>query len=423
LRGFFGRRLALSFALWFALTPPLDAGRSPSARTAAGIDVLELDHFRELAALAGKHGGRLRMGLLTNQTGRDRQGQPTAEILEHQAQAAVPGVELTMLFSPEHGINGSLDTEHIGNSTDRATGLPVVSLYGSTDAERRPSLALLRQLDAVVIDLQDAGVRYYTYETLVRYFLEAAGQTGTDIVILDRPNPLGGGVAEGPISDAGRESYVNAISIPVRHGMTLGELARYSNGVAQLHASLTVVAMAGWRRRDWFDQTNLPWINPSPNLRSLRAAVLYPATGIIETTNISVGRGTEAPFEYVGAPWIKSQDLLRFLNARSLRGVRFLPVSFTPGPGSPFSHQLCNGIRIVVTDRNSLDTPELGIEIASALHQLYGQQFQLDKMDRLLVNRGVLEALQSGSDPRAIARGWQRELDDFKASRLPYLLY
>ena len=274
-----------------------------------------------------------------------------------------------------------------------------------------------------MIDLQDAGVRYYTYETLVRYFLEAAGQTGTDIVVLDRPNPLGGSRIEGPVSDAGRESYVNAMSIPVRHGMTLGELARYFNAVAKLHAPLTVVAMRGWRRSDWFDQTGLPWVNPSPNLRSLRAAVLYPATGLIETTNLSVGRGTEAPFEYVGAPWIKSEEFLRALNARSLRGVRFLPVSFTPGGASSFSNQLCHGIRIVVTDRDSLDTPALGIEIASALHRLYAEQFQLGKIDRLLVSRGVLAALLSGEDPRTIARGWQKDLDAFKTSRQPYLLY
>lgn len=421
-------RLAVLITFLLALSVPLHTAhaiRTDDAFTgvSTGIDVLELDHFRELAALAQKHGGRLRIGLLTNQTGRDRQGQRTAEILEHQAQAAVPGVALTMLFSPEHGINGALDTESIGNSKDAVTGLPVISLYGSTDAERRPSLDLLRQLDAVVIDLQDAGVRYYTYETLVRYFLEAAGRTGTEIVVLDRPNPLGGSLVEGPVSDAGRESYVNVMPIPVRHGMTLGELARYFNAVVGLHAPLTVIAMRGWRRSDWFDQTGLPWVNPSPNLRSLRAAVLYPATGLIETTNLSVGRGTETPFEYVGAPWIKSEDLLRALHARSLRGARFLPISFTPGAGSPFSNQLCHGIRIVVTDRNSLDTPALGIEIASALHRLYAGQFQLAKIDRLLVNQDVLAALQSGVDPRAIARDWQRELDAFKASRGPYLLY
>ncbi len=421
-------KLAVFFTILLALTLPLHTAHAigtneASARVATGIDVLELDHFRELAALARKHGGRLRIGLLTNQTGLDWRGRRTADILEHQAKAAVPGVALTMLFSPEHGINGVLDTEGVGNSTDTATGLPVISLYGSTDAERRPSPDTLHQLDAVVIDLQDAGVRYYTYETLLRYFLEAAGHTGTEIVVLDRPNPLGGSLVEGPVSDAGRESYVNAMPIPVRHGMTLGELARYFNEVAKLHAPLTVVAMRGWHRNDWFDLTGLPWVNPSPNLRSLRAAALYPATGLIETTNISVGRGTETPFEYVGAPWIKSEALLHILNARSLPGVRFLPVTFTPGAASPFSNQLCYGIRIVVTDRNSLDTPALGIEIASALHRLYAEQFQLGKIDRLLVNRGVLAALLSGEDPRTIAREWQRDLDAFKTSRQPYLLY
>ena len=225
-----------------------------------------------------------------------RRARRTIDILAHEAEAAVPGLKLKLLFSPEHGINGALDKEGIQNWKDSSTGLPVVSLYGASASDRRPSLETLRGLDAVLIDLQDAGVRFYTYETVVRYFLEAAGHTGTDIVVLDRPNPIAGAFVQGPLSDAESESYVNVAPIPVRHGMTLGELARYFNGEYKLGAPLTVVEMKGWQRGDWFDATGLTWTNPSPNLRSLREAILYPALGLIETTNISVGRGNRHSF-------------------------------------------------------------------------------------------------------------------------------
>ncbi len=291
------------------------------------------------------------------------------------------------------------------------------------ELSRRPSLETLRSLDAVLIDLQDAGVRFYTYETVVRYFLEAAGQTGTEIVVLDRPNPLGGGFVQGPISDTGRESYVNVAPIPVRHGMTLGELARYLNGEYKLRAPLSVIAMMGWQRGDWFDDTGLSWTNPSPNLRSLQEAILYPALGLIENTNISVGRGTDTPFEYVGAPWIDGPVLARALNARFLPGVRFVAVDFTPRPPYPYADQLCHGIELMVTDRNVLDTPELGLEIAAALHKQYGDEFQLKKIDTLLANRSVLDALLADHDPQRIAEDWQQALQDFDVKRKPYLLY
>jgi SSS family transporter len=381
----------------------------------AGIDVLEQEHFAPLAALAAKHGGTLRVGLLTNQTGLDAQGRRTIDVL-----AGAPGLQVKLLFSPEHGINGALDKEGIQDTKDVSTGLPVVSLYG---AQRRPSLETLRGLDAVLIDLQDAGVRFYTYETVVRYFLEAAGRTGIDIVVLDRPDPLGGAFVQGPVSDTGSESYVNVAPIPVRHGMTLGELARYLNGEYKLGAPLTVVEMKGWQRGDWFDATGLTWTNPSPNLRSLREAILYPALGLIETTNISVGRGTDTPFEYVGAPWIDGPALARTLNARFLPGVRFLPVDFTPRPPYPYADQLCHGIELIVTGRNVIDSPELGLEIATAIHKLAGEKFQMNKMETLLANRSVLEALLASRDPQRIAEDWQQQLHDFEAKRKPYLLY
>jgi SSS family transporter len=387
-----------------------------------GIDMLEDDNFAELAALAVKHGGTLRVGLLTNQTGLDAHGRRTIDVLVQDAQQAVPGLKLKLLFSPEHGINGALDKEGIQDSTDPATGLPVVSLYG-TAAQRRPSEETLHSLDAVIIDIADAGVRFYTYETVLRYFLEAAEKTGTEIVVLDRPDPLGGALVQGPVSDAGSESYVNVASVPVRHGMTLGELARYFNGEYKLRAPLSVIAMNGWQRGDWFDATGLTWTNPSPNLRSLREATLYPALGLIEGTNVSVGRGTDTPFAYVGAPWIDGPALARALNARFLPGVRFVPVEFTPRSPYPYADQLCHGIELIVTDRNVIDSPELGLEIATQLHKLYADKFELNKINTLLGNRSVLEALQSGRDPQRIAEDWQQQLQDFNAKRKPYLLY
>ena len=388
-----------------------------------GINVLEAGHFAELKTLALKHGGKLRIGLLTNQTGLDAEGHRTIDILAHDAEAAIPGLKLDLLFSPEHGINGALDTEGIANSTDPATGLSVISLYGASESKRRPPLEALRGLDAVLIDLADAGVRYYTYETVVRYFLEAAHHTSTEIIVLDRPNPLGGSLVQGPVSDVGKESYVNVAPLPVRHGLTLGELALLLNGQYHLQASLTVIAMQGWQRGDWFDATGVPWSNPSPNLRSLQEAILYPAIGLIETTNISVGRGTDTPFEYVGAPWINSRVLAQRLNARLLPGIRFVPVDFTPQAPYPYANQLCHGIELIVTDRNVLDTPELGLEIASALHKLYPEQYELGKIDTLLANHEVLEALISGRDPQRIAEDWQESLGNFEIRRKPYLLY
>jgi uncharacterized protein YbbC (DUF1343 family) len=394
-----------------------------NAEVKTGIDVLEADHFSELAELAKRHNGKLRLGLLTNQTGVDSTGHRTIDVLFHDATQAVPGLALTTLFSPEHGIAGSLDQASVPSMVDAATNLPVISLYGATDAQRRPSIDTLRTLDAVIIDLQDAGVRFYTYETIVGYFLEAAAKTGTEIVILDRPNPITGSFVQGPLSDAGHDSYVNYMPIPVRHGMTLGELARFFNQQRNLHAPLTVVAMQGWQRGDWFDSTGLTWINPSPNLRDLEEAVLYPALGLVESTNISVGRGTDTPFEIFGAPWIEGRALAQMLNHRSLPGVRFLAVDFTPQKPYPYAGELCHGVRVLLTDRNALDAPELGLEIASALHRLYPEKFQLEKMKTLLVNQAVLDDLVAGHDPQRIAEGWRPALAVFESAREKALLY
>jgi len=388
-----------------------------------GIDVLEGDHFEELAELARRHGGRLRLGLLTNQTGVDADGRRTIDVLFHDAAQAVPGLSLVTFFSPEHGISGGYDQPDVPNSADSATGLPIISLYGPKDTDRRPSLDSLRKVDAVVIDLKDAGVRFYTYEAVVRYFMEAAAQTGTDIVVLDRPNPVTGSFVQGPVSDPGTESYVNSIPIPVRHGMTLGELARYDKQQLQLQTPLTVVPMQGWQRGDWYDSTALTWINPSPNLRDLEEATLYPGVGLIETTNISVGRGTDTPFEVVGAPWIDARTMAQFLNRRQLPAVRFIPVNFTPQKPFPYGGEVCHGVHILLLDRNLLDAPELGIELASALHRLYPDKFELEKMQILLANRAVLDAIAAGEDPQRIAEGWFPSLEAFKLQRRKALIY
>ena len=387
-----------------------------------GIDVLESEKFLTLQALAKKHGGHLRLGLLTSAVGVDRDGHRTIDVLAHDAHAADAGLTLTTLFSPEHGLQGNQDTENISNTTDTATGLPVISLFGSKE-KRRPSPDALRHLDAVVIDLQDVGVRYWTYDAAMGYFLEAAAKSGIDVVVLDRPNPVTGSFVQGPISDIGRDSYTNYMPVPVRHGMTIGELARYYNGEGHINAAVTIVKMKGWERGDWFDSTGLTWINPSPNLRSQRAAELYTGLGLIETSNISVGRGTDTPFELLGAPWIDAVTFARTLNARLLPGIRFVPVNFTPAAPYPYAGQLCHGVSLLVMDRNALDGPELGIEIASTLWKLYPNDYKLDQINHLLVNKSVLDALRSGEDPQRIAGDWRVALDAFMQRRAAYLEY
>jgi uncharacterized protein YbbC (DUF1343 family)/CubicO group peptidase (beta-lactamase class C family) len=381
----------------------------------AGIDVLEATKF---AALHPSRGGvSRRIGLLTNQTGLDSEGRRTIDVL-----AKAPGISLDAIFSPEHGVTGTLDTTDVKNTKDAETGVAVYSVYGATDAARRPPIDILKRLDAVVIDLADAGVRFYTYETSVGYFLEAAAKAGIEVLILDRPNPITGSFVQGPVSDNGRENFTNYFPEPVRHGMTLGELAKMFNTELHIGARLEVVAMQGWQRGDWFDSTGLAWVNPSPNLRSLNEATLYPGVGMIEGTNVSVGRGTDTPFEVVGAPWIKGRELATYLNGREIQSVRFVPISFTPS-SSNFAGELCEGVNLIVLDRNTLESPELGIELASALHKLYPNNFKLERMADLLVNQAVLEAIGAGEDPRRIAEDWQERLDGFVRLREKYLLY
>jgi uncharacterized protein YbbC (DUF1343 family)/CubicO group peptidase (beta-lactamase class C family) len=363
-----------------------------------------------------------RIGLVTNQTGLDADGRRTIDVLKNDVVAQAAGVSLEAIFSPEHGVTGTLDTTHVDNSIDAATGIPVYSVYGGTDAARRPSVDVLKTLDAVVFDIQDAGARFYTYETTLGYFLEAAAQAGTEMVVLDRPDPVTGAFVQGPVSDTGRENFTNYWTVPPRHGMTIGELAKMFNAERGINAKLTVVPMEGWQRGDWFDSTGLEWVNPSPNLRSVTEAALYPGVALIEGTNVSVGRGTDTPFELVGAPWMKSRELAAYLNARGIAGVRFVPVTFTP-TSAVYSGQECQGVNVILTDRNGFDAPELGIELAAALHKLYAADFKIERMQELLVNQSVYDALVAGQDPRRIAQDWQEGLEKFGKVREKYLIY
>jgi uncharacterized protein YbbC (DUF1343 family) len=388
-----------------------------------GIDVLEQQHFSFLKELAAKHGNRLRLGIMTNHSGLDMNGRRTVDVLYQDAAKDVPGLKVTTLFSPEHGFYGEVDTTNIPSSTDMVTKLPIISLFGATQEQRHPSAEQLKDLDAVIIDLQDAGVRFYTYETVIGYFLEIASKTRTDIIVLDRPNPIAGIDVQGPVSTLGRENYINYMSIPVRHGMTMGELATFFNAEKHLNAPLHVVRMSGWQRSDWFDQTGLMWTNPSPNLRSMTATTLYPGLGELERTNISVGRGTDTPFHWVGAPWIDGRKLAAYLNNRAIPGVRFLAVHFTPTGKYPYNSQVCQGVEPLIMDRTELNSPELGIEIAAALWKLYPEQYKVDAADRLLLNQSVVDAIKSGSDPRQIEEQWRADQMSFLKERARSLLY
>jgi uncharacterized protein YbbC (DUF1343 family)/CubicO group peptidase (beta-lactamase class C family) len=406
----------------------------PNTRT--GIDVLESGHFEPLVEAADHHNHHLNLGLLTNQTGLDHDGRRTVDILATDLPKDVPGAKLTMLFSPEHGIFGKQDSTHINAEIDPATGLHVTSLYGPTDADKRPSHEQLKGLDAVVIDLQDAGVRFYTYDTVTGYFLEAAAREKTEyhhdlaIIVLDRPDPIDGAQVQGPVSDAdlttGLGSYIDFMPLPVRHGLTLGELARYIVGTKHLDVDLTVVPMQHWSRNEYFDETGLPWTNPSPNLRSLTAATLYPGLGFLDFSGVSVGRGTSTPFELFGAVWMHAGGVAAALNARHIPGVSFAATTTAIADDAnhyPFHGQTIDAVRITVTDRTALNSPELGVEILSTLHRLYPQQFQLEKTLRLIGNRATLDAMAHGDDPRSIAATWSPALASYLEAREPYLLY
>ena len=387
----------------------LNAGGDPNvvadAQVLTGIDVLERDGFQELAGL--------RLGLVTNQTGRDLTGRSTIDVLNK-----APNVKLVALFSPEHGIRGLAD-EKVSDTKDEQTGLPIYSLYGES---RRPQPEQLKEIDALVYDIQDVGARFYTYITTLGYVMEAAAKAKLPVFVLDRPNPINGLDIEGPLADADKLSFTAYHTIPVRHGLTVGELARLYNDERHIGADLRVIKMNGWNRAMWFDATGLTWTNPSPNMRNLTEAALYPGVCLLEPTNVSVGRGTDTPFEVVGAPWIDGQKLASYLNARRIPGVRFVPLRFIPR-ASVFKSEECGGVNILITDRSKFKSVYTGIEIAAALLQLCPGQWKIDNYSHLLVNDNVLQRLKRGDSVEVIVRSWAVKVEDFRRRRATALLY
>jgi uncharacterized protein YbbC (DUF1343 family) len=385
------------------------AARGEQSRVISGVDVLEAYGFRQLA-------GR-RVGLITNRSARDSAGRRTADVLQ-QAGARQGGPQLVALFSPEHGLEAAAEGK-IASGRDQATGLPVFSLYGET---RRPTPAMLAGLDALVFDMQDVGARYYTYPTTMAYAMEAAAAQKLDFYVLDRPDPITAGTVQGAVLDPDLVSFITYMPLPVRHGMTIGELARLFNAEKKLGAKLHVVTMRRYQRAMWFDQTGFAWVPPSPNLRKLDQAVLYPGVGMIEGANVSVGRGTDHPFELMGAPWIDGKALADHMNARQIAGVRFEATTFTPREWA-FAGQKCEGLRITLTDRNKLDSPLLGVELMAGIWRLHGDRFQIDRTLGMIGSRASLSEVKAQADPRDIARAWTPALAEFGERRQRYLLY
>jgi uncharacterized protein YbbC (DUF1343 family)/CubicO group peptidase (beta-lactamase class C family) len=372
-----------------------------------GLDVLARDQF---APLKGRH-----IGLITNHTGLSRDGKRNIDLMR------AAGIDITAIFSPEHGLAGTEDREDIGNGRDTATGIPVFSLYDGKD--RRPTGAMLKGVDTLVFDIQDVGARFYTYSCTMIYSLREAARRKIPFYVLDRPNPITGVHVEGPVLASSLESFVGCAAIPVRHGMTLGELARMVNGEDHLGADLHVIAAEGWHRGDWFDSTGLTWVDPSPNMLSLNAALLYPGIALLEASaNYSVGRGTGAPFEQVGATWIRGAELAKFLNSRYITGIRVYPTRFQP-TASKGKGEWMSGVRFVITDRDNFDSVGFGLELAYALEQLYPGKIDWKANERLIGSDQVIAELKAGSTPSTIMQKYRERLDEFVNTRAKYLLY
>jgi uncharacterized protein YbbC (DUF1343 family) len=382
-------------------TPPLPE----KAGVRVGIDVLKREGFRRLA-------GR-RVGLVTNHTGVDGDGVSTIDLL-----SKAPGLKLVALFSPEHGIRGEVD-RLVPDSTDERTGLPIYSLYGKN---RRPTAEQLRGIDTLVYDIQDIGCRFYTYLTTLGYLLETAAEHKVRVVVLDRPNPIGGVGVEGPLLDKKSESFVGYHPLPVRHGMTVGELALLFNKERKLGAELEVIEMEGWRREDLFDRTGLIWRNPSPNMRSLTAALLYPGVGLLETTNVSVGRGTDRPFEVIGAPWMDGRRLAAALARVGLPGIRFVPTRFTPA-NSTHAKKACGGVQLYIDDWSRFESLRVGLTIAAAMRDLYPKEWKSERYNVLLGNATVLAALEKGEPVAKLLELAAADAKAFGEIRKKYLRY
>ncbi len=380
--------------------------RSSETDLRTGVDVLRDDSFRTLTGQ--------KIGLITNHTGRSRDGMPTAKLLRDANE-----VDLVCLFSPEHGMAGKLDEPNIGDARDSQTNLPIYSLYGE---HRAPSAEHLQNVDTLVFDIQDIGTRFYTYISTMGNAMRVAAEHGKRFVVLDRPNPIGGTIVDGPLLDNGRESFVGFHTLPIRHGMTVGELAGMFRSELKLDLQLDVIRLANWSRSMMWDETGLMWVNPSPNMRTPHQALLYPGIGLLESTNLSVGRGTDTPFELIGAPWIKACELARKLNQQRLGGVNIVPIEFTPD-SSKYAGEPCQGIRFVINDRRQLHPIHLGLSVACAMRDLYRDQWQMDAFDRLLCDKQLLQLLKQGATAEQLQRAYQPELADFELRRASFLLY
>ena len=387
--------------------PGLHRTVEPRAEVLTGLDVLAQENF---APLAGK-----RIGLITNHTGLSRDGKRNIDLM------LASGIKIASVFTPEHGLAGTEDQENVADSKDSATSLPVISLYAGPT--RRLTPQMLAGVDALVFDIQDVGARFYTYSCTMLSSMEEAAKKHLPFYLLDRPNPITGVHVEGPVLDQDLESFVGCFEIPLRHGMTFGELANMANNERNLGLDLKVVEMRGWDRGDWFDSTGLPWINPSLNMRSLNAATLYPGVAMLEASkNYSVGRGTDAPFEQVGADWMHGRELAAFLNSRYIPGVRVYPTRFRP-TSSNFAGQLIEGVRFVVTDRNAFDSTRLGLELGYAFEQLYPGKIPWDVNRFLIGDHEVIAAGKNATDPRTTVQKMQDSLAAFAKRREKYLLY
>ncbi len=370
-----------------------------------GIDVLARDGFVMLRGC--------RVGLVTNHTGLTREGKATIDVLH-----AAPGVSLAALFGPEHGLRGEWD-ENVADETDPKTGLPIYSLFG---ARTQPTAEQITGLDTLVFDIQDIGCRFYTYLSTLGNVLEAASQHGLRVVVLDRPNPINGLSTEGPLADADKLAFVAYHPLPIRHGLTLGEIARLLRAEKQLTCPLEIIPCEGWRRGDWYDATGLLWTNPSPNMRRLTAAALYPGVGLLEMTNVSVGRGTDTPFEVFGAPYIAPCLFATTLNEAGLPGVRCIPLRFTP-TASVFAGHSCGGVQLLVTDRDRLNAMQVGLTLALTLRRLYLDDWQPEKLMTLLVNQAAYDAVAAGRSYADMSADWAADLAAFAARARPHLLY
>lgn len=375
------------------------------AKVWTGIDILEAENFSRLQGFNA--------GLITNLTGRNREGKRTLDLMRESV-----NFKLVRVFSPEHGLNGDLDRK-VESSVDPQTGLPVYSLYGET---RRPTAEMLKGLDILIFDIQDVGARFYTYITTMAFAMEAAGKAGIRFMVLDRPNPVNGEHVEGPVLDSNRLSFIGYYPLPVRYGLTMGELAELFRAENSLRVELEVVKMKGWERKFWFDETDLTWVNPSPNIRNLHQATLYTATGLLEATNVSVGRGTDTPFEIIGAPWIKSSELQDALQGRKIKGVQFHEANFTPR-SDQHKGQLCQGVRLTVTDRSQFQSVACGLELAQALWRLYPKDFQAKELIQRVGSEKVVQGILKEQPLEELIKVDEEPLKNFLEIRKKYLLY